>query len=119
MRRETLAPYGFTCSCRACSTTSPESDEFRQTCRKNVERYHRIYDLALELGEGKDDIFKKVLRPAAELRDRMQEEGLGGMSEEFVGLTILLYKAYIKLGMEEEAKVLHVFLKVLALLEGT
>jgi len=46
----------------------------------------------------------------------MQEEGLGGMSEQFIGVTILLHEAYTKLGMEEEAKALHAFLKVWALL---
>ena len=116
--REALAPYGFTCSCRTCSTASPESDGFRQTCHENVARYQRIYDLALELGEGTDDIKKMVLRPAAELRGRMQEEGLGGMSEQFVGVTILLHKAYTKVGMEEEAKELHAFLKTWVLFDG-
>jgi len=117
-RRENLAPYGITCSCRACSTASPESDEFRQTCLQNAERYLKIYELALELGEGKEDIKKKVVRPAAELRGRMQEEGLGDMSEQFVGVTILLHKAYTKVGMEEEAKELHAFLKTWALFDG-
>jgi len=59
-----------------------------------------------------------VLRPAAGLRERMVEEGLGGMSEEFVGITVLLHKVYTKLGMEEEAKGLHGFLTVWALLDG-
>lgn len=117
-RRDKLAPYGFTCTCRACSTASPESDNFRRTCQENVTRYQRIYDLSLELGEGTDDLTKKVLLPAAELRDRMVEEGLGGMSEAFVGVTVLLHKVYTKLEMEEEAKGLHAFLKVWALLEA-
>jgi hypothetical protein len=48
----------------------------------------------------------------------MVEEGLGGFSEEFMGVTVLLHKVYTKLGMEEEAKGLHGFLKVWALIDG-
>ena len=117
-RRDKLAPYGFTCTCCACSTASPESDKFRQTCQENIARYQRAYNLALELGESKNDIRKKVLRPATELRDRMAEEGLEGFSEEFIGITVLLHKAYTSLGMEEEAKGLHGFLKVWALIDA-
>ncbi|KIM38880.1 hypothetical protein M413DRAFT_238919 [Hebeloma cylindrosporum] len=117
-RREKLAPYGFTCTCRACSAATPESDKFRQTCKENIARYQRIYDVALGLRQGNDDIRKKVLGPAAAMRDRMMEEGLGGMYEEFVDVTVLLHKAYTKLAVQEEAKGLQRFLKFWALLQG-
>jgi hypothetical protein len=97
-RQAELAPYGFVCSCPACTHATPETDKLRTNYKKMA------MDLILKgISSGRRRAPESAIEPVMKFKDALIREGFHYKSE-YKGMILLLLNFYEDNGMEEKAR---------------
>ena len=102
-RRAQLAPYGFTCHCRACE----EDDALHREYKERTKEYMLTLNWA---GKGNPD--ESIIRPVWKLSEDLEREKMTN-TREFKSTVLMLWKFYEGIGKVERAKQLKDFYKQL------
>ena len=91
-----LAPYGFVCSCPACTHATPETDKLRTEYKKIAEDY-------IGKVSSTRHVAKSAIKPVLRFKDALIKEGFH-FKGEYKAMILLLQNLYEKIGMKEKAR---------------